>query len=268
MTAMRFVDAHNHLQDERFAGRQDDLLATCRASGIARMVVNGSCEADWPAVLDLAQRHPDLVIPSLGLHPWYVPERSPRWLDTLARLARASGAAIGEIGLDRWKRDLPWDAQEDCFAAQLRLAAELNRPVSIHCLKAWGRLAELLEREPRPACGFILHSFGGSSEMIERLAPLGAYFSLPGAFARPGREHKAAVFLRVPPDRLLIETDAPDQKLPDTLDRHPLQAADGQRLNHPANLHAVYNFAAALLGEPVETITARVAANLARLFGP
>ena len=51
---MRLFDAHNHLQDERFATRQDELVAACRGVGIVRMVVNGSGESDWDAVAALA----------------------------------------------------------------------------------------------------------------------------------------------------------------------------------------------------------------------
>jgi TatD DNase family protein len=48
------------------------------------MVVNGSCEADWPQVLALAQGLP-LIIPSFGYHPWYVPECTPGWKEILTR---------------------------------------------------------------------------------------------------------------------------------------------------------------------------------------
>lgn len=44
---MDLYDAHNHLQDERFAERQAELVAAARAGGIVRMVVNGSCPEDW-----------------------------------------------------------------------------------------------------------------------------------------------------------------------------------------------------------------------------
>ena len=56
---MRLYDAHNHLQDDRFDGRQDELIADCAAVGLTRMVVNGTCEGDWPSVAALAKRHVD-----------------------------------------------------------------------------------------------------------------------------------------------------------------------------------------------------------------
>ena len=263
---MKLYDAHNHLQDERFAGRQEALVAEARAAGVARMVVNGSCADDWPQVAALAQRHPGFVIPSFGLHPWYAPERKDDWLDQLIRWLDTPGAVVGEIGLDRWKPDLSWDGQEEAFVFQLAEAAHRNVPASIHCLQAWGRLVELLEQYPRPACGFILHSYGGSAELIERLAPLGAYFSLPGYFAREGKVRPREAFRQVPPDRLLIETDAPDQLLPADRQTHALEDAAGKPLNHPANLGAVYAFAAELLGEEVPALAERVERNFCRLF--
>ena len=72
---MKFFDAHNHLQDDRFAGRQDELLAACEQAGVTRMVVNGACEGDWPQVLALA-REKKIVLPSFGYHPWYLHERT------------------------------------------------------------------------------------------------------------------------------------------------------------------------------------------------
>lgn len=264
---MRFYDAHNHLQDERFGGRQAELLQLCRARGITAMVVNGSCEEDWPHVLELARLHPE-VIPSFGYHPWYVGERSPAWLDQLRARLREIPSAVGEIGLDRWKPDLPYEGQEEVFLAQLQLAAEANLPASIHCLRAWGRLYELLRTHPRPACGFLLHSYGGPPEMVRPLAQLGAYFSLPGYFARPGKTRQQEAFRLVPPDRLLIETDAPDQLPPPERLLHPLQdLQSGRPINHPANLPAVYAFAAELRGWSLETLAARVEENFHRLFG-
>lgn len=277
---MRLYDAHNHLQDERLAGQQPELMRACLQEGLVRMVVNGSCEADWPAVLALARAYPQ-VLPSFGYHPWSVHERSPDWQRTLADFLDQVPSAVGEIGLDRWKPGLAYAEQEDVFVAQLRLAAERNRPVSIHCLQAWGRLLELLRANPRPARGFLLHSYGGSAELVEPLARLGAYFGLPGYFAHARKERQRQAFKRVPPDRLLIETDAPDQPLPAPAQTRPEWqtlfaasrvyalpgSANGRPMNHPANLRLVYEWAAAWLGEPLPKLAARVEENFLRLFG-
>lgn len=266
---MNFCDAHNHLQDERFAGRQAELVATARTAGVARMVVNGSCETDWPEVAALAGEFPNFVVPSFGYHPWYVNERTPRWRETLIEfLDRTPGAVVGEIGLDRWKPDLPYDGQEEAFLAQFALATERNRAASLHCLQAWGRLHDLLRTHARPARGFVLHSYGGPAEMVPPLAKLGAHFSFPGYFMHKRKARQRDAFKVVPLDRLLIETDAPDQRLPDAANAHPLSdPRNGQPLNHPANLAAVYRFVAELRGVPLAELTAQVETNFTKLFG-
>ncbi len=80
-STLSLYDAHNHLQDERLHV-DEEMWSTLSRENVRRMVVNGACEGDWGAVLDLAQPHPQ-VIPSFGYHPWFVKERSPRWREVL-----------------------------------------------------------------------------------------------------------------------------------------------------------------------------------------
>ncbi len=263
---LRLFDAHNHLQDDRFNGRQSELLQLCDYEGLIRMVVNGACEEDWQQVAELARQHPQ-VLPSFGYHPWYVHERTAHWKENLLRFLDQVPSAVGEIGLDRWRADLPYEGQEEVFMTQLAIAAERNLPASIHCLQAWGRILELLKTGPRPARGFLLHSYGGPREMIESFAALGAYFSLPGYYAHDRKEKQRETFRHVPLERLLIETDAPDQMLPNA-DKHPLvDFKSGKPINHPANIAAVYDFAAELRGISIETLAPIMEENFLRLFG-
>lgn len=262
---MHLFDAHNHLQDDRLSGRAG-IVTACRRAGVVSMVVNGACEGDWPAVATLAREFPE-VIPSFGYHPWYLHERSPNWIAALNRALDELPSAVGEIGLDRWKPDLPYAGQEEAFGAQLRIAAERNVAASIHCLQAWGRMFDLLRENPRPSCGLLLHSYGGPREMVEPFAKLGAYFSFPGYFAHERKVRQRETFRHVPLDRLLIETDAPDQHLPDAINEHPLVGPDGKPLNHPANLRAVYAVVAELRGVPIQALASIVEENFLRLFG-
>ena len=259
-----FFDAHNHLQALRFGGRQAELLAEC--PDVARMVVNGCCEEDWPAVAALAVAHRQ-VLPSFGYHPWCIHERSDHWEAELNRMLDAHPAAVGEIGLDRWKEGLDYEGQEEVFVNQLRIASKRNLPASIHCLKAWGRILELLQEGPVPERGFLLHSYGGPMEMVPAFARLGAYFSFPGYFLRAAKGRHREAFKFVPADRLLIETDAPDQRLPDALNAYPLTDSAGEPMNHPANLPVVYQGVAKILETPLVALAEQVEDNFERLFG-
>jgi TatD DNase family protein len=251
-------DAHCHLQDPSLERYLPKIAETLRAIGVRKVVVNGTREEDWPRVLEIARTY-DFVIPALGLHPWYIKPRQPNWAGILEESA---APALGEIGLDRWVRGYDAQDQERVFVEQLALAARCNLPVSIHCLKAWGRLREILESEQVPEAGFLLHSYGGPAEMIRRLADLGGYFSISGYFAHERKARQREVFRAVPFERLLIETDAPDMLLPAEIEEFKLE--DG--LNHPANLRAVYRFAAGLRGTSEERLAGIVEENFQRLF--
>jgi len=264
---MRYFDAHNHLHDERLQADSEELLRECCAQGLYTAVVNGSCEGDWGDVLALAKRSA-VVIPSFGYHPWYVNERSSTWSDVLVQMLRTTPSAVGEIGLDRWKTEFDPAVQEEVFMTQVEIAQQENLPMSIHGLRAWGRLYDLLRSTRIPSCGFLLHSYGGPREMIPQFAKLGAYFSCPGFFLNPGREMKLALFQHVPPDRLLLETDAPDQPLPDALDRYRLPIGpNGRRVNHPANITAVYEGFAKSQGVDPQALATQIERNFRALFG-
>src|SRR5262249_45411 len=148
-------------------------------------------------------------------HPWYVEKRSCDWQSRLLGFVRRVPSGIGEIGLDKWVKNVDFEQQVEVFTWQLQLAAECNVPASIHCLQAWCKLYEILKGSSLPGCGFVLHSYGGPIEMVQSLAELGAYFSLPGYYAHDRKARQRETFKYVPTHRLLIETDAPDQLLPE-----------------------------------------------------
>lgn len=261
---MSLYDAHNHFQDDRLAPNHAQIITDLRSVGLKKMVVNGACENDWPRVLELARQH-DFVVPSFGYHPWYLDQHTERWEANLCEHLDAIPSAVGEIGLDRWMKNHDRVLQEQMFVTQLRFAAERNLPVSIHCLKAWGHLIDLLESNPIPERGFLLHSYGGSAEMIPRFAKLGAYFSVSGYFAHERKARHLENFKQVPPDRLLIETDAPDMWLPEPLAQYHY-SANGKPANHPANIGAIYDFVATSLNRSPESLTGQIAENFHRIF--
>lgn len=251
------IDAHNHLQDPRFDGRQAELIKTMLSAGITACVVNGTSEDDWKNVAQLAHQFPNFVTPSFGLHPWKVGDCSPGWRTTLGQLLEDHPhAPIGECGLDRWMPDHDLPLQRNVFRDHLELAVEMDRPLTIHCLKAWGPLLEELDMAPALP-KFLVHSYGGSLEIAERLLPLGAYFSFSGYFLHKRKEKTREVFANLPPDRILIETDAPDMAPPD-----PEFPLDG--INHPANLRFVARNLSGLLNVPESIFTD----NAVRFFGP
>jgi TatD DNase family protein len=262
-----FLDAHNHLHDSRLLPWRADFLSMLPALGIRRAVVNGTREHDWAEVAALAKVTP-WVLPSFGLHPWHVNARTPAWRDSLLRFLDAHpGAGVGEIGLDRWIEGHDLAVQSDCLRAQLAIAAERNLPATLHCIRAWGALEEILRDSPIPTRGFLLHAFGGPAEMVPGFLARGAFFSFPPYFIHERKAAQREVFRTLPADRILVETDAPDLGPPPERNPRPLLSADGHALNHPANLLLAYDALAELRGIPPAALATQVSENFARLFG-
>lgn len=257
-----WTDAHNHLQDERL-GPAAPVVAALRAAGVTRCVVNATGEHDWPAVVALARAEPDLVVPAFGIHPWHAHTAAADWPERLAGLLEKHPlAGLGECGLDSWVAAPSLEIQRPVFREHLRLARDLNRPVTIHCLKAWGVLIDMLAATPPPR--FLLHSYGGSLETARRLLPLGAWFSVSGHFLHPRKAAALELFRQLPRERILLETDAPDMPPPDACATIQLDGG----LNHPANLPAIGRALAAALGLAAEDFATQMRRNTDEFIHP
>jgi TatD DNase family protein len=257
-----WTDAHNHLQDARL-GERAACIASMKQAGISRCVVNATHEADWLDVANLADAEPDFVVPAFGIHPWHAHTAGPEWLANLRNLLKNYPAAgIGECGLDGWISQPPLAVQLPIFTAQVSMAREMDRPLTIHCLKAWTALFQGFDETPPPP-RFLMHSFGGSIEVARRLLRLGAYFSFSGYFLTARKSAVCEVFRQLPKDRILLETDAPDMLPPQEAISHPL--ANGH--NHPANLAAIGTAFAAILGMPVAELAEISRDNTGRWLG-
>jgi TatD DNase family protein len=269
MNAAPLLDAHNHLHDARLLPWRAEFLAALPALGVRGAVVNGTREDDWAdvaALAALAAAKP-WVQPSFGLHPWYVNERSPAWKERLTAMLDAHpGAAVGEIGLDRWIEGHDPVAQAECFRWQLATATERNLPATIHCIRAWGALWDIIRAGAVPARGFLLHAYGGPAEMVAGFLQRGAYFSFPPYFLHERKAAQREIFRQLPTERLLVETDAPDLAPPPECNPRPLPSADGKTLNHPGNLLVAYDALAQIRGSSREELAGLVSENFARLF--
>jgi len=213
-------------------------------AGVQRIVVPGFAPALWDRVIAVRDRYP-IARAALGLHPWAL-RSMPRavvhaGLDALGDRILAAGAiAVGECGLDKPAAEVgaPLEWQEQVLRAQLAVAAALALPVILHCVKAHGRLLAILESLDAPIPG-VLHSYSGPAELVPRYAAAGMWFSFAPALARPRASRGPLAARAVPPDRLLAETDSPDQSF-----------ARGAR-GEPADLPRVIAALAAIRGAPV-----------------
>jgi TatD DNase family protein len=234
-----------------------------KAGGITRCVVNATREEDWSAVENLAKLEPDFIRPAYGIHPWWAHTAKHGWSDRVRELLEIHPqASIGECGLDQWVENPPLEIQRTVFLDHLRLAREMERPLTLHCLKAWGPLFDCFAESPPPP-RFLMHSFGGSIEIARRLIPMGAYFSFSGHFLHARKSAVIDVFRVLPVDRILLETDAPDMLPPPDFITHVLPGNH----NHPANLPSIGEALATALGMSPAALAEATRENTRACFG-
>lgn len=206
-------DSHAHYDDPRFAEDLDAVIASLSQKdevcpcGV-EFVVNIGCDVRTSRLcLDLTERCP-FFYAAVGIHPQDASSYNENSLAELAELlAHPKAVAIGEIGLD-YKYDLsPRDVQKEVFHKQLELAQALDYPVCIHDRDAHGDVFDILRAHP--AVKGVMHSFSGSPEMARQYVARGWYISFSGSLTFKNAAQVPAAAAVVPPDRLMIETDAP-----------------------------------------------------------
>lgn len=286
---MKLFDSHCHLQDPRVFNIAPQVIRTAHNKGVTHFAVNGVSEKDWCLVKEMSDKYPS-VIPNFGIHPWFVADRTPNWMNTLKEFFETTpAAAVGEIGLDKGSkgRQIDFTDQLEVFRLQLQLAKELKRPASVHCVQAFGDLLDVMKSiGPFPA-GVLLHSYLGSAELVPEFAKLGAYFSFSG-FLMFLKDSKAKKILKsVPRERILLETDAPDA-LPKLTGSDSLFLIENEVLdqgesststdscgnkslpendiNHPANIHHILSYVSSLLEMSKEELAGISYRNAIHLF--
>ncbi len=254
------IDTHCHLDKDEFAADRGAVLARAREAGVTDVVVPAIGPGGWDALAELARATPG-VHHGLGIHPQLLPEIAPgdddRNLAALeAALARGGAVAVGECGLDgpSVAAGAPMDRQVAVLRGHLRLARSFSLPVALHCLRAHDALLALLAEEPLPAGG-VLHSYSGSAEQVLAYASHGLHFSFAGPVTYERAKKPLGAVRAVPRDRLLVETDAPDQTP---------RPARGR--NEPSYLPAVAAAVAGALGASLAEIDALTTANARALF--
>jgi len=146
------------------------------------------------------------VFCSAGWHPWDAQKASPeRIRETIvAAVQWPQTIALGECGLDRVCR-VDLELQKKVFLLHLEAAKEYNRPLIIHCVKAFSDLLQELKRN-RFKGKLVFHAFNGNQMQIESLLSYDAFFSIgPGIVSEAPRLIES--FCSIPVERLFLETD-------------------------------------------------------------
>jgi TatD DNase family protein len=209
MKTSHLADAHAHLDEPQLRDRQEAVMRRAREAGVSLIINVGIGRENSRQVLATADRYPE-VFATVGVHPHGAAAVTREDLDALASLAaHPKCVAVGEIGLDFYRRRSPEDAQRHWFREQLALAHTLGKIVVIHTREATAATLEILRENRRHLRGGVMHCFQGDLSEAQAFLDLGFYLSFSGVLTFPKAEPLRRVAGRLPLDRVLVETDCP-----------------------------------------------------------
>ena len=201
------IDTHSHIN--MIEGTPiESVIQNAIENGVDKIIVPSAYPKDIDDVIKLVNRY-DNVYGMLGVHPTEVKD----WTDDLADKIREYSknpkiVAIGEIGLDYyWDKSFN-DLQKEIFIKQIKLANELNLPISIHDREAHKDTFDIL-KEHNKNSKIVMHCFSGSVEFANECIKEGMYIAIGGVVTFKNAVKMKEVAINIPLDRLLLETDAP-----------------------------------------------------------
>lgn len=256
-TLPEIVDSHCHLDFPDFDGQQADLVARARAAGVTRMVTICTRMRNVAQVRAIAETHAP-VFWAAGTHPMYAAEEPLVSVEDLVALAEhPKFVGIGETGLDYHYTADSAAVQAQSLRIHIEAARQTRLPLIIHARDADDDMARILTEEHRAgAFTCVMHCFTSSAVLARAALDLGFYISMSGIAAFPRSTDLRKIFAAVPPDRVLVETDAPYLAPP---------PHRGER-NEPAYVALTAQVGAQVYGMDYPDFARQTTANFDRLF--
>ena len=251
-----FIETHCHLNHEQFDEDLIPAIQRARSAGVEQMIVVGFDLESSRKAIELAQNHAALYA-AVGVHPHdarHYDDKADKQIRELA--ARERVVAIGEIGLDFHYDFSSREEQYRAFEAQLALARELALPVIIHCREAYPETLTLLEAGLDRRAGGVMHCWAGDGSDARRALALGMYLGFGGVITFKNAEPTRDVLRETPPDRILLETDAP----------YLAPVPHRGKRNEPANVPLIAETAARVLAVDAREVETTTTSNALRLF--
>ena len=252
------IDSHCHINDELYKNNPAEYVKEAEKAGVFQFLVVGFDEKSSELALEIANKNKSCYA-AVGIHPSDAKNAKPGDLEKIKELAKSGKAiAIGEIGLDYY-----WDKEEtvrlqqkEFFKEQIKIANELNLPISIHCRDALEDCLQILKENPVKRGG-IMHCYAGSLEMSSEFIELGFLLGFGGTVTFKNSVRPKEVAKNVPSNSYVLETDAP------YLTPHPFRGKE----NHSKYLYLVRDQIAELRNISPEQVEKETTNNFKRVFG-
>ena len=201
-----YVDTHAHLdliEDKQPA----DVVREAGRENVKIIITVGiSVESSCKAVQISSQF--ENVFASVGIHVHDASAVFSKDFQEVVQLAKsAKVVALGETGLDYYRRYSEPGDQKQLFIWHIEAAKSLFLPLIIHCRNSDDDMVEMLYQNK--VTNGVMHCFSGGESLLKACLDLGLYISFAGNITYKNAEGLRAMAKKVPLDRLLIETDSP-----------------------------------------------------------
>lgn len=222
---MELIDTHCHLTFEQLSDDIEAVLARSVLEDVTGWITVGTDPQQNPKAVELAGKFENMYA-AVGIHPHEAKDVTAETLTELKELAQGEKVvALGETGLDFHYNFSSKSDQKRAFAAQLKIAKELNLPAIIHCREAFDETMEILDQYSRDLRGVVFHCFSGSAEQAKIILDYGFYISFTGVVTFKNADIIRNTAKLIPTDKLMLETDCP------YMSPEPMRK---QKINEPA----------------------------------
>ena len=254
---MQYFDTHAHIglicEDPI---EQLLVIQEARQASVSRLVSICNSLLDFVKIYDNLKTATN-VYHAVGVSPSEVQNPGRNWIQTIEESVRLPRVvAIGEIGLDYYRKFGDKKSQIELFITQLDLAAKLNLPVIIHNRDAGKDVMDIL-KDRLPPRGGVLHCYSENAEYAKKALELNLYFSFAGNLTYRNAKNLHETIDVLPVDRILIESESPFMVPADYR---------GKR-NMPKYLPLTARFLSELLDTDEEEMAATLWDNANRFFG-
>ncbi len=211
-----WIDSHCHLNHKNIKekGTPSDLILAAKEVGVEKLLtICCRVSEEKDELLSIANDH-DNVWCSIGTHPCDASHEGEKRITKEMLLDIASQnenvIAFGETGLDYYYDYATKEDQRASFIKHMEGCREADLPIIIHSRDAEeDTISMLKDGGAGQGLNGVMHCFSGSQWMADQALDFGFYISFSGIVTFKSAQALRDVAKTVPPDRILIETDAP-----------------------------------------------------------
>ncbi len=249
MSNSPIIDIGANLTHPDLIGEIDEIKHKMSLEQVAKAIIISSTFDDTDAALEIISDHPNIFYTTAGFHPHNAKDYSEQYFDKIKDKANNPNVvAIGECGLDYYRKYSSKETQVVCFERHIELSSITKKPLFLHERNAHKDFLDILSENLDTLDKFVVHCFTGDIDQLRKYLDIGSYIGITGWITDKRRgSHLHDIIKFIPRNRLMIETDCP-YLIPHNID------TVSNNVNYPYYLPYIASFMSKCLNISVEEL--------------